>query len=1168
MADTTYQPLSFIFQSKGIVARWATDRAPQFCYLNLNNAEERQETALSSRYGCVIINRDPDGTPGGTNYLLPNPIVTITRLAQKSSDSSWRYAGDNTGVLYRRTGDTQGPYTQIITGLSGQPFDSVVNTTFGSSTPYIFIADANLMLKDNGAGTPTKWGIAPPTEQALTWVFDPQVFLIDGFNNGAGGYAVSNVTGLASGTIGTVTTSLGGGSFGLDNAWEYYTVTGGLKFAWNGCLATFGASGAITSVAILSAITTTLVGSSYTLLQVTTASAHGLSVGNGVQIAVTSNPYFDGIYLVHSVLSPTVFTVSYGTPTYASASGGVMYGALPTASQALLFNIYGAPKQQQFTTIGVGGVFNNLITSFPIDYVGGSVAASTIGTIGKTVSLDLSQANQAIGGDLIAVALSIGTPENVVSVQIEFDINGSGYTSAYYSAVVPITPATAGTSAWQTYYIPMGNFVANGMAGQQNYTWADVTGWRVVVTTNSTGGTTVSLNALYQQWGYGPSSFGGTGYDYRYTYYRADTQTESNGSPIQAFDQQAGYVASQVAPFSLRQALRIQASYSQDPQVTHVRFYRRGGTLSSNWFLIDQVPNNSAGGQFNYFDLIADADIQQANTLKLANNVPVTSTLPIPISTTLAQPTAAPTFLFGASTPFDVFQLQNIVVANSSAVFLPGQIVDIGKPYNLEQVSVIAGGTGSFFSIVRLMHNAGEPVQVFAIQGQPCDLCALAYGQMWVAGDPNNPHFLYFSNPGYPENFGPQNYIPVSEPSDPIMAVINFRGTLFVATLTTWYQIIGGASPYAQPTGSKHGLVAKHGWTQTESAVWYQAIDGIRAFRGADGMYASLIIEWLYRQVPQAYTPIPLVNLGSLSTIQMAFQNNFVYAMYPAYNGNNYRLAFSTEYQRWRNDDVNATALYFEEDTNNLLYTKFLTAGAQSGYAICIDRVNDYDDGGWVSGALAPTPIAANIRIPYHDLEKPHFPKQWNTLELDVDTKGQNMTVLLHVDDDAQILNLGTVNTASRDKVQLKINAGDGVQGYKVSPEFQASVTVAPNIWQLDIYYALLAAYRTSFDSYWIKFGTDESKLVKEGYFDYTSTTSITVSLYADGGTAPYYSFVLPANPNRQSEPVRVRFAPIKLRMFRCIATSSAPFQVWANLEIRWKSCRVGTGYATMPLVI
>jgi hypothetical protein len=155
----------------------------------------------------------------------------------------------------------------------------------------------------------------------------------------------------------------------------------------------------------------------------------------------------------------------------------------------------------------------------------------------------------------------------------------------------------------------------------------------------------------------------------------------------------------------------------------------------------------------------------------------------------------------------------------------------------------------------------------------------LAYGQLWWAGDPNNPHYLYYSKPGYPENAGPQNYIAVSQPSDPITVVANFRGTLFVSTLTTWYQIIGGASPYAQPTGSKHGCVAKHGYTKTESAIFFQSIDGIREFRGADAAYRSLPIEWLYRN--NNLTPIPLVDLNNLSYVTMAYWNNFVYISYP-----------------------------------------------------------------------------------------------------------------------------------------------------------------------------------------------------------------------------------------------------------------------------------------------
>ena len=147
---------------------------------------------------------------------------------------------------------------------------------------------------------------------------------------------------------------------------------------------------------------------------------------------------------------------------------------------------------------------------------------------------------------------------------------------------------------------------------------------------------------------------------------------------------------------------------------------------------------------------------------------------------------------------------------------------------------------------MRLTHNANEPVNVYAVPRQACSLCALAYGQVWLAGDPNNPHYLYYSKKGQPESFGPQNYIPVSTPDDPINVVIDWRGTLIVGTLKTWKIIVGGAQPYAQPTGSVHGIIARGGWTEVEGAIFYRAADGLREFSGADGVYKTLPIEWIY----------------------------------------------------------------------------------------------------------------------------------------------------------------------------------------------------------------------------------------------------------------------------------------------------------------------------------
>src|ERR1039458_1998883 len=129
-ADTTYESISLIFESRGIVARPIVDQTPQHSYLNLDGALEREENSLSSTYGTVIINRSA-GSPG-LNFFLPNPIVTLSRLYSVQTGNAYRYAGDDHGILYRRAGDTQGAYLSIANGLSGKRWSSVVNTTYGS----------------------------------------------------------------------------------------------------------------------------------------------------------------------------------------------------------------------------------------------------------------------------------------------------------------------------------------------------------------------------------------------------------------------------------------------------------------------------------------------------------------------------------------------------------------------------------------------------------------------------------------------------------------------------------------------------------------------------------------------------------------------------------------------------------------------------------------------------------------------------------------------------------------------------------------------------------------------------------------------------------------------------------------------------------------------------
>jgi hypothetical protein len=1352
-----YSPVEFLFHSKGLIARYAEDRAPKASYLDFRNCLERAEDSLSTRLGTSIINRDAPGA-SNLNYFFDSPVTSLAKLTYAGSPS--RYAGLSDGSLWRRNSNAQGPYTQIYTGLSGNPFQSVVASCYETSQAYLFIYDGDASIKDSGTGTPQLTGIDPPAQTANTQPYSPLLTLIDNFapantytsENFSVAWASTAVTTLKAATSQQITdfpeflgiTNTSGGTpsgpfnpstgpfttpddaalirsgtnivtsdsfygfpstvlnlldvvtlsvvtvsyngsvslgtwsslsgtvqyeYSLDNgvSWTPFytysqtlsgwsptvsseipiTVTAAISGLTNlntvrlGFVATItgsndgsfspvyitGQINAITAtidnnaasdpfdgvqdgmlavlgttdptpVTIASVASATLIGGVYTQLLVTTQTAHGLAANSLCSVYGTNNDLVDGFYVVQSAPNATTYLVNFYSVVYLSATGGFSYGGQPAPSTCVVANHQGTPYPSQFSGWGFYEQVPLAQISFPVWAWSGTVAQNTTtsapATVGNTINLDLSINNQVTDDDLIVLTLLVSDPAAIDNIRLQFDVRGSGYSSSYYykdispayyqqgvsgvqnayasteqqiladsvgllsgatpgSITAQLQPGTfsTGESSWQTVYLRRGDFVAVGTAGKPGLDWSAITGWQLVITTNTVGSSTVACNGLYLQWGYGPSSFGGVGYDYRYIYYDANTGTPSNGSPEQQFNLLYGWLSSLSAPIYLRQASQTTGLYSSDPQVTHVRIYRRGGTYNDNWRQIDQIPNITGGGVFYYKDVIADSVIAQAQTLVLDNDPPVTSSLRTPIQTTLLNAPSSP-----GTGVYSTFAPQTMQVAQSAAVFVPNQIVDVGNANNLEQVAVTTGGIGQFTATLRLQHNAGEPVNVYAVPRQPCNLCALAYDQVWLAGDKNNPHYLYYSKKNQPENFGPEDYIPVGSPDFPIVIVVNWRGTLFVATTQTWWLIVGGAQPYPQPTGSIHGAVASEGWTQDEGGVGFRSADGWRRFGGADGAYVTLPVEFLFKQTP--LTPVPLTDPTQIANDVFAYFNNVTFGSYVSLDsGKRYRLAFDHNYSRFRYDDVAATAMLWERDTNMLLAGVPAPAAFPNKYAIVQDQVpnQDYDDGGWASGALVQTPIELINQIPYQDLGAPHFPKQWNTVEVDANTYGQTLTVVLNFDDGIAPLTLGTITTAERQKIQLKVNGGDGQESYKCSPSLTGDVTVAPFIYQLNIYADVLAANRTSYDTYWQKFGTadDVSKVAKQVYIDYTSTAPVTMAFYSDGNPVPYYipPFTLPASPTRSV--IRVRLTALKFRTWRMILLSDSPMQIWAAPRVEQK---------------
>ena len=281
----------------------------------------------------------------------------------------------------------------------------------------------------------------------------------------------------------------------------------------------------------------------------------------------------------------------------------------------------------------------------------------------------------------------------------------------------------------------------------------------------------------------------------------------------------------------------------------------------------------------------------------------------------------------------------------------------------------------------------------------------------------------------------------------------------------------------------------------------------------------------MFRASPE--TIVPKLNPNDYDQVVMAYYQNQCYGSfisasnYDSYgNPERYRLRFDDIYKRYSIDDVPATAMLWEQDINTLLLGVPIqsASGTSQQYGIAQDWIGDYDDGGWnESGtALVITPIDLTIQTPYGDWGAPHNPKSFNVLEGDYDTQNQTISTSLFFkgEEDFSLALPDENQGAGRQKYQYQIAATEsvtnpaaaGVEAYSVSIQHRMSVTVAPTLYQENIYAAVLAESRSSFDTYWQSIEGDYLGIFPTNvYIDYNAEQQITVSIFAEGSTIPYY---------------------------------------------------------------
>lgn len=766
----------------------------------------------------------------------------------------------------------------------------------------------------------------------------------------------------------------------------------------------------------------------------------------------------------------------------------------------------------------------------------GAISGATTATLLGIGPLDLDSFSAlgtlvpASDSDVITFFMNLSVESNISAIHLQFDVGDGSFTDFYGTPIAP----TGGNNAWVRYSTTRGSFNKNGRAGLPGFTWANVSSYRFLVQTLNS--VVFKVDNLYMFVPGGLNVGPGSLYDYRYTYFNNQTGDESNPSVP---------MVSTAFLNPSNQAVFVFVTPSTDPQVTNINIYRRGGTLTTGWTFVAQVSANTT----IYVDSFNDSQIASNQLLQLDNDVPLTTTLPVPVNTTIGNAVS------GGGT--------RTASPPSMANIFKNQLLTVDSGNKQEIVIVQSVTATSFAAYFQLSHSIATTIAASTRSGHSVNLVTIAFDQAWFAGDLDNPNRLYYSKVTNPEAVPPQNWIEIGTPADPIMNIVFFSGQIFVETQARFFRVIipfPGATPTPYPTGARHGLAANFANCIAEGLIPYLSQDGMYVFTGENSSYASEVIEWLLANKEPNLGPVPeqdpiqLVNAVQTQDTIMAFYKNEVFIAYHNKLGTITRLIFDLTKRRWRNDDVQANSMYFEEDTQTLLF------GRTTGM-IFQDRIGDVDLG-IVGAGIGSLPININIQTGAKDQELPLNDKVYNELSLDVDTGGQSLSVSLLFDDGLSTLPLGTFSTTSRDRVYIPINAGQGRISQNVALLITGSVTSVIHLYKWHIKAATEAEFRETFDSYWSKFGTDEWKFLKQGWFEYVAPdpAGITFAVYIEGNTVtPAYTFTLPQATTRTTE--RVRFPAVKATVWRMVGISPSKFRLYGESFVEFKSITNDKGY-------
>lgn len=505
--------------------------------------------------------------------------------------------------------------------------------------------------------------------------------------------------------------------------------------------------------------------------------------------------------------------------------------------------------------------------------------------------------------------------------------------------------------------------------------------------------------------------------------------------------------------------------------------YRRGGAYFDGIYRQVMVIDAPSGAEsVDITDNIPDIELDSAPTLSFDNDTPVTASLPVPFRATLTEPTALGfnTLTLQLDHPSEEADIRNLI--------RPGTVLtlqtDAGEespntPPDLERVVVAAIPSATEVSIYALYaHNANSTkVRTDSTANQPCDLVAMAFNSLFLAGDPNNKNVLYKSKTGQPEAFpivnlntGGSGSLEVGTPENPIVAIMEFNGQLICMNRSKIYMVRVWRDQMQAPieTPAQRGLFGRHAWCKSDNEVWYVAYDGVYSWRGGESIKRSEAIDPLFKGETIVIDDDTIIYpisfdrteeagnnfVSDADRIRLSYHENEIYLLYKdgdVSSGEPHLLRYHTVYDRWSYDTKIPTAMLLEEDIGNLIWAQSTTVDEVTTASLLIDKTpptltDPYTTDDWSSDRSDGTSITWAVKTPHFSLGAPTLQKVFVDFTIELKNPNNSLTVETYYDfsNTKDTVDEFTINAGSNNRRRLSfpLKSGRAMEAYSVSFKF------------------------------------------------------------------------------------------------------------------------------------